>query len=181
MLSELPYMLMRALEAHDDLDGLGYDLLVVDEYQDLNACDLRVLHLIADRGVMLMALGDDEQSIYSFRRAHPEGIRRFPHEYPAAADYPLTVSHRCGHAILAWACHVVEASADRQPGRISVRPAPTAPEGDAPPAQKPRSRVHEKTPAALGSTRRRSHSSAVSPSTTMRVRLGASASGRSVR
>jgi ATP-dependent exoDNAse (exonuclease V) beta subunit len=49
MLSELPYMLMRALEAHDDLDGLGYDLLVVDEYQDLNACDLRVLHLIADR------------------------------------------------------------------------------------------------------------------------------------
>lgn len=88
MLSELPYMLMRALEAHDDLDGLGYDLLVVDEYQDLNACDLRVLHLIADRGVMLMALGDDEQSIYLVPAGPPRRDPQIPARVPGRGGLP---------------------------------------------------------------------------------------------
>ena len=50
-----------------DLDRPRYDLLIVDEYQDLNACDLELLHLIAERGIVIAA-GDDDQSIYSFRR-----------------------------------------------------------------------------------------------------------------
>lgn len=50
LLAELPYALLQALQHHPDLDGVQYDLLVVDEYQDLNACDLLVLHSIAERG-----------------------------------------------------------------------------------------------------------------------------------
>jgi DNA helicase-2/ATP-dependent DNA helicase PcrA len=41
MLTELPDLLRRALESHADLQGLNFDMLVVDEHQDLNACDLR--------------------------------------------------------------------------------------------------------------------------------------------
>ncbi len=68
LLAELPDLLRRALETHGDLlEGLDFDMLVVDEYQDLNACDLRVLRLLADRGVAVFGVGDDEQSIYSFR------------------------------------------------------------------------------------------------------------------
>lgn len=41
LLPELPYALRRALLEHPDLTGVEYDLLIVDEYQDLNACDLK--------------------------------------------------------------------------------------------------------------------------------------------
>jgi DNA helicase-2/ATP-dependent DNA helicase PcrA len=75
LLAELPFALRQALHDHADLVGVEYDVLIVDEYQDLNACDLEVLHLIADRGCSIIAAGDDDQSIYSFRYAASAGIR----------------------------------------------------------------------------------------------------------
>jgi len=130
LLAELPDLLRRALEAHADLEGLEYDLLVVDEYQDLNACDLRVLRLLADRGTSILGVGDDEQSIYSFRKAAPDGIRRFPADYENAEDYALTISHRCGSDIIAWARHVIEGEPERDPERPRLEPASTAPAGE---------------------------------------------------
>jgi len=115
LLAELPYALRQALIDHPDLDGADYNLLVVDEYQDLNACDLAVLHLIADRGCSLVGAGDDDQSIYSFRRAAPEGIRRFPDDYVGAADFNLSVSQRCGSRIIQWAMFVIEGDPERPP------------------------------------------------------------------
>jgi superfamily I DNA/RNA helicase len=73
-LTELPNLLRQALADHDELQGLDYQLLVVDEYQDLNACDLEVLRRLGERGSAIIATGDDDQSIYSFRKAAPEGI-----------------------------------------------------------------------------------------------------------
>src|ERR1035437_6453785 len=77
LLAELPFRLLRALEDHPDLDLGNWHYLVVDEYQDLNQCDFSVLKQITERGRSLIAAGDDDQSIYSFRRAHSIGIRRF--------------------------------------------------------------------------------------------------------
>ncbi|MCW3048496.1 MAG: hypothetical protein JWO74_2780 [Solirubrobacterales bacterium] len=127
LLGELPDLLRRAVEAHQDLDGLDFRLLIVDEYQDLNACDLRVIRLLGDRGVAVFAVGDDEQSIYGFRKAHPAGIRRFLDDYEDAADYSLSVSHRCGADIIAWARHVIEGD----PERAIDRPRLTAADGAA--------------------------------------------------
>lgn len=131
LLAELPDLLRRALETHADLEKLDFDMLVVDEYQDLNACDLSVLHHLASQGTAVFAVGDDEQSIYSFRRAAPEGIRRFPSDYPGCADYTLSVSHRCGSAIIAWARHVIESSPTRDPGRPRLVSADGAAVGEA--------------------------------------------------
>jgi DNA helicase-2/ATP-dependent DNA helicase PcrA len=122
LLSELPFRLLRALEDHQDLDLGQWEFLVVDEYQDLNQCDLSVLKQITYRGRSLIGAGDDDQSIYSFRRAHPIGIRRFVEDdYPGADDYKLSISQRCATSILNWARHVIEGL----PGRPS-RPALTA-------------------------------------------------------
>jgi DNA helicase II / ATP-dependent DNA helicase PcrA len=130
LLPELPDLLRRALETHDDLQGLDYDLLVVDEYQDLNACDLRVLKLLGDRGTAILGVGDDEQSIYGFRKAAPEGILRFPDDYADSADYSLTVSHRCGSRIIGWARHVIEGDPDRDQSRARLHPAKGAQAGE---------------------------------------------------
>lgn len=129
LLSELPYALLKALETHDDLDGLGYYLLVVDEYQDLNACDLAMLKLVARNGCSLIGAGDDDQSIYSFRRAAPEGIRHFLEDYPAAGDYSLSVTQRCGSSLMDWASYVIEGDPDR-PAKPRLTCAPGSPNGE---------------------------------------------------
>jgi DNA helicase-2/ATP-dependent DNA helicase PcrA len=99
--AELVYQLKRALEHYGDfsLDGPPAYLLV-DEYQDLNRCDLAVVKAIADRGAEVYVAGDDDQSIYGFRMAHPEGIRRFPQDYPRTRQLALEVCKRCDQEIL---------------------------------------------------------------------------------
>lgn len=93
---------------------VGIDVLLVDEYQDLNRADIRLIEQVAARGADVVAVGDDDQSLYSFRNAAPEGILNFVIDFPGAADYQLTLSQRCGQALLAPAVSVISAS----PGRI---------------------------------------------------------------
>ena len=102
----------------------------MDEYQDLNACDLSVLRLIAERGCSIIGAGDDDQSIYSFRRAAPEGIRRFPDDYPGCQQYPLSVTHRCGRRITEWALHVIEGDPDRPARLPRLTSAAGSPDGE---------------------------------------------------
>ena len=130
LLSELPYRLRAALQQHPDLEGIDYDALVVDEYQDLNACDLDVLKSIAARGCAIIAVGDDDQSIYSFRKAAPEGIRRFLCDYPGSADYRLSVSMRCSRSIIEWANHVILGDTGRKRARPLVQPRENALAGE---------------------------------------------------
>ncbi len=122
LLGELPYRLLKALEQYPDLAGLDFDLLLVDEYQDLNACDLGVLKNIAERGTAIIAAGDSDQSIYGRRYADPSGIRRFTTEYVAAEDYPLSVTMRCGSRIIEWANHVIAGDPDRRQDRPVLVP-----------------------------------------------------------
>jgi len=105
--AELVYQLKRALEQDPDfaVDGSPTHLLV-DEYQDLNRCDLAVAKAIADRGAEVYCAGDDDQSIYGFRKAHPEGIRRFPEDYQPSEPLTLEICKRCDPAILDLALFV---------------------------------------------------------------------------
>jgi DNA helicase-2/ATP-dependent DNA helicase PcrA len=130
LLAELPYRLREALQNHPDLSGLELDALIVDEYQDLNACELDVLHRISERGCSVIAAGDDDQSIYSFREAAPEGIRRFHQDYPVADDYTLSVSLRCASSILNWANYVILGDTGRPTNRAVVRARDEAPTGE---------------------------------------------------
>jgi DNA helicase-2/ATP-dependent DNA helicase PcrA len=130
LLAELPFALRQALTDHADLDGVDYDLLIVDEYQDLNACDLELLHLIAERGCSVIAAGDDDQSIYSFRYAAPEGIRRFLEDYPGCSCYPLTITQRCGRRIIEWASYVIAGDPGRPHDRPALACAAGSPDGE---------------------------------------------------
>jgi DNA helicase-2/ATP-dependent DNA helicase PcrA len=131
LLNELPFALRRALQDHDDLHGIDYDLLVVDEYQDLNACELEVLKLLAEKGgCALVATGDDDQSIYSWRKAAPVGIRRFPDDYEPTDDYSLSTTLRCGKRIIEWANYVIQGDPDRPPDRGVLEPLDSSPDGE---------------------------------------------------
>ena len=124
LLAELPFAFRRALRNHDDLRGVDSDVLLVDEYQDLNACDLEVIRLVAEHhACSIIACGDDDQSIYSWRKAAPEGIRRFLSDYESASDYSLSVSRRCRSRILEWANYVISGDPERPADRTTLVPA----------------------------------------------------------
>jgi DNA helicase-2/ATP-dependent DNA helicase PcrA len=92
--------------------------LLVDEYQDLNRCDLAVIRAFAARGAELYVAGDDDQSIYGFRYAHPEGIRRFNQDYARSVSLTLERCRRCAAPILDIARFVAELDPRRVPKAI---------------------------------------------------------------
>ena len=107
--SELVYQLKKALEQRSDFELEGpVEKLLVDEYQDLNRCDLAVVKYIAKRGAELFVAGDDDQSIYGFRMAHPEGIRRFTNDFTGSKPLSLTICKRCDRNILSLGLFVAK-------------------------------------------------------------------------
>jgi DNA helicase II / ATP-dependent DNA helicase PcrA len=127
LLAELPYRAGLVLE-DVGADAVDLDVLLVDEYQDLNEADIKMIRLVAEGGVSVLAIGDDDQSIYSFRMAAPAGIRRFLQEFDTQCDYPLSVSRRCGKAILAAANSLIQSEPER-PAKPPLFSAPDTPEG----------------------------------------------------
>nr|WP_202539263.1 ATP-dependent DNA helicase [Streptomyces sp. SID8379] len=82
-----------------------YDAVFVDEYQDTDPAQVRLLHALAGGGRTLVAFGDPDQSIYAFRGADVNGILDFPHDFPRATGAPapvevLTTSRRSGARLL---------------------------------------------------------------------------------
>ncbi|MGV9254076.1 ATP-dependent helicase [Streptomyces sp. NPDC003697] len=83
-----------------------YDAVYVDEYQDTDPAQVRLLHALAGGGRTLLAFGDPDQSIYAFRGADVNGILEFPQTFPRADGRPapvqvLRTSRRSGSALLA--------------------------------------------------------------------------------
>jgi hypothetical protein len=81
-----------------------YDLVVVDEGQDMNMAQLLIAQRVC-KGRMCI-VGDDRQAIYSFRGADSQSLSRLKKELNAE-ELPLTVTYRCGHAIVREAQHLV--------------------------------------------------------------------------
>ncbi|MFD7277443.1 ATP-dependent helicase [Streptomyces sp. NPDC059862] len=83
-----------------------YDAVFVDEYQDTDPAQVRLLHALAGEGRTLVAFGDPDQSIYAFRGADVNGILDFPRAFPRADGRPapvevLRTSRRSAAALLA--------------------------------------------------------------------------------
>ncbi|WAZ23988.1 ATP-dependent helicase [Streptomyces cinnabarinus] len=83
-----------------------YDAVFVDEYQDTDPAQVRLLHALAGGGRTLVAFGDPDQSIFAFRGADVNGILEFPRAFPRGDGRPapvavLRTSRRSGGTLLA--------------------------------------------------------------------------------
>ncbi|WP_329455773.1 UvrD-helicase domain-containing protein [Streptomyces sp. NBC_01497] len=84
----------------------SYDAVFVDEYQDTDPAQVRLLRALASGGATLVAFGDPDQSIYAFRGADVNGILDFPQVFPRRDGTPapvavLTRTRRSGARLLA--------------------------------------------------------------------------------
>ncbi|MEU0861016.1 ATP-dependent DNA helicase [Streptomyces griseofuscus] len=98
-------LLARRPEVAADL-AARYDAVYVDEYQDTDPAQVRLLHALAGGGRTLVALGDPDQSIYTFRGADVNGILGFPEAFPRPDGGPapvqvLRTNRRSGARLLA--------------------------------------------------------------------------------
>jgi DNA helicase-2/ATP-dependent DNA helicase PcrA len=80
-----------------------YRYILVDEYQDTNKLQAEVVDAMAEVRRNVMVVGDDAQSIYSFRGASFENIITFPLRFPEAKIYKLEINYRSTRQILSLA------------------------------------------------------------------------------
>jgi DNA helicase-2/ATP-dependent DNA helicase PcrA len=100
-------------EIADDVGG-RFDHILVDEYQDTNKLQSSVLMALKPGGRGLTVVGDDAQSIYSFRAATVRNILDFPNEFSPAADIiTLDRNYRSTQTILAAANGVIDLARER--------------------------------------------------------------------
>jgi DNA helicase-2/ATP-dependent DNA helicase PcrA len=110
------------LEREDALrKGLAgrFRWVLVDEYQDTNLAQARLIWLLGGTRPNLTAVGDEDQSIYRWRGAEIENILNFEHTYPGARVVTLGRNYRSTEPILRAAAAVIEHNARRRPKRLS--------------------------------------------------------------
>jgi len=88
-----------------------FQFILVDEYQDTNKIQGELIDLLAARHQNVMVVGDDSQSIYSWRGANFQNILEFPKRYPQAKVYKIETNYRSTPEILAVANAAIKANA----------------------------------------------------------------------
>ncbi len=97
---------LRLMMEHPDVRDIlatQFQHVLVDEYQDTNTIQGAIVDLVASKHRNLTVVGDDSQSIYSFRGASFENIITFKNRYPDAREYKLETNYRSVPEILTLA------------------------------------------------------------------------------
>lgn len=94
---------VQLLEADEDLqlawrERIGY--LLVDECQDTNDAQYRLLKCLAGTRGLFTCVGDDDQSIYAWRGANPDNLLELGKDYPALQIVKLEQNYRCSNRVL---------------------------------------------------------------------------------
>jgi DNA helicase-2/ATP-dependent DNA helicase PcrA len=92
--------------------------VLVDEYQDTNHAQYRLLQLLTSEHGNLMVVGDEDQSVYGFRHADIRNILDFERDFPEAEVVKLEQNYRSTQTILSAANAVVERNRERRPKQL---------------------------------------------------------------
>jgi DNA helicase-2/ATP-dependent DNA helicase PcrA len=106
--SDLIRLAVQVVEESDDVSNeisSRYDAVVLDEYQDTDPAQRRLLTSLFARRVPVMAVGDTDQTIYEWRGASAENFAAFPHDFPIddgtdSSTLPLSENRRSDRVIL---------------------------------------------------------------------------------
>ena len=118
---------LRLLQDNEDLRKFyqeQFQHVLVDEYQDTNKIQSDFIDTLAAYHHQVMAVGDDAQSIYSWRGANFENVLTFPQRFPNTREVRIETNYRSTPEILALANHAIAANTRQFPKNLhAVRPA----------------------------------------------------------
>jgi DNA helicase-2/ATP-dependent DNA helicase PcrA len=122
---------LRLLQDNEDIRKFyqeQFQHVLVDEYQDTNKIQSDFVDLIAASHHQVMAVGDDAQSIYSWRGANFENVLTFPERFPGTREVRIETNYRSTPEILALANYAIAANTRQFPKNLhAVRPAEKEP------------------------------------------------------
>lgn len=94
-----------------------YRYILIDEFQDINLIQWKIMCMLAAPENNLFVVGDDDQSIYRFRGSKPEIMLGFQKIYPQAKIVNLEVNYRCEPPIVEAAMRLIAHNEERFPKR----------------------------------------------------------------
>jgi DNA helicase II / ATP-dependent DNA helicase PcrA len=97
-------------------------LLLVDEFQDLSPAFLLLVRLLAAPAWQVFGVGDDDQTIYGYRRADPAHLVDFARWFPEPSAYALQTNYRCPADVVEAAGHLLARNTVRVPKTIAAAP-----------------------------------------------------------
>ena len=123
---------LSMLQKHENIASFyrrQFQFILVDEYQDTNKIQADLIDLLAREHRNIMVVGDDAQSIYSWRGANFQNILEFPKRYPDAKVFKIEMNYRSVPEILEVANAAIAANVDQfqknlQPTRESAAAKP---------------------------------------------------------
>jgi len=135
--SAMQYWAVEMLERHPEIRRevrRRIRHLLVDEFQDINTVQMRLIKNLVGRNTSLFAVGDDDQAIYEWRGASVGYIRRFRQFFRDAAIHTLSCNFRSTDAIVACAREAAELQRERPSSKkskaIRSRPEATSRRGE---------------------------------------------------
>lgn len=110
----IPYVVRYLKDNPGAAERTEFQHLLVDEYQDLNKAEQTAIAYLGEAAEICI-VGDDDQSIYSFKNAHPEGIREWNDLHPECAVLEMADCHRCPTTVVEMANALISVNQNRTP------------------------------------------------------------------
>lgn len=117
----IPYLVRYLKDNPAAAERSEFKHLLVDEFQDLNKAEQTAITYLGETAEICI-VGDDDQSIYSFKCAHPDGIREWKDIHPACADLEMADCHRCPTTVVEMANALINVNKNRAPRALIPLP-----------------------------------------------------------
>ncbi|MBU6383463.1 MAG: UvrD-helicase domain-containing protein [Verrucomicrobia bacterium] len=113
---DLLYLTVKLLQEHPDVRAFyqkKWRFILIDEYQDTNLAQYTMAKILVDAHQNIFAVGDPDQSIYSWRGARYQNILNFERDFPGAKVVTLDQNYRSTNLILKGANALIQHNGDR--------------------------------------------------------------------
>ena len=115
----IPYLVRYLKDNPAAAEHKEFKHLLVDEFQDLNKAEQTAIAYLGGSAEVCI-VGDDDQSIYSFKNAHPDGIREWKDLHPSCADLEMADCHRCPTTVVEMANALIAVNKNRTPRALNA-------------------------------------------------------------
>ncbi len=113
---DMLYICYKVLSENDDVLSMWrnkYKYILIDEFQDINKAQYECIKMLAEPNNNVFAVGDDDQSIYSFRGARPDFLIDFPKNFEGTKKVVLDINYRSTDSIIKLSSRVIRNNKNR--------------------------------------------------------------------